>query len=78
MTQNLAKVVDYYREKGIRVTDDEAESVYQYCQRKMEVAGIQSKDEYLPLLFADELRNHLIKIAINAASELLKQVKDVL
>ena len=70
MTQELKEIVEGYRDKGIQLTDEEAEDVRKFCIRKMEVAGVQNKEEYLPLLFADEIRNYLFRMSVNATTML--------
>jgi hypothetical protein len=44
---------------------DEATDVYKYCLKKMDLAGIQNKDEYLPRLFDDELRHRIMMNCVN-------------
>ncbi len=70
MTQRLWEIVGEYRDAGVPITDEEAESVCEFCFRKMEVGKIENKEEYLPLLFADEIRNYLLRLAINATTML--------
>ena len=77
MTKELREIIEGYRDKGIRVTDEEAEDVHSFCIRKMEVIGIQNKEEYLPLLFADEIKNHLFRMSINATTMLCIIGKEV-
>ena len=74
MTQELWDLVNKVRAKGFDVTDENAEKILQHCYRKMEVAGIQNPDEYLPLLYEDELRNVLFRAAVNATSGFLNMV----
>lgn len=76
MTQELKEIVEGYRDKGVLLTDEEAEDVHKFCIRKMEVAGIQNKEEYLPLLFADEIRNHLFRMSVNATTMLRMMGKE--
>lgn len=70
MTQCLWEIVGEYRNAGISITDEEAESVCEFCYRKMEVGKIDDRKEYLPLLFADEIRNYLLRLAVNATTML--------
>lgn len=77
MTQKLWEVVNKYREKGILISDEEAESVCRFCDRKMDIAKIQNREEYLPLLYKDELKNHLLGRAINATAMLRMIKKEV-
>lgn len=60
MTPQLWSIVDDWREKGVTISDDEAEWVRQLCIRKMEVAHIEDPEEYLPLLYADEVKWKLV------------------
>ena len=76
MTQELWDMVNKVRAKGFEVTDDSAEKILQHCYRKMEVAGIRNPEEYLPLLYEDELRNCLIRGAINATTNFLNMVME--
>lgn len=76
MTQELKEIVEGYRDKGIQLSDEEAEDVRKFCIRKMEVAGIQNKEEYLPLLYADEIRNYLLRMSINATTMLRMMGKE--
>lgn len=70
MTQHLWEIVAKYRNAGVPITDEEAESVCKFCYRKMEVGKIMDREEYLPLLFADEIRNYLLRLAVNATTML--------
>lgn len=68
MPDELKDTVNSYRNKGVDIQDDETEMVYQLCQRKMVVGKISNKEEYLPILFKDELRNYLLRRVVNAVS----------
>ena len=78
MTQELWDMIKKVREKGFEVTDENAEMILQHCYRKMEVAGIRNTEEYLPLLYADEIKSYLMRAAINAASGFLNMVLEVI
>lgn len=52
--------------KGAIITDEEAEYLLWYCERRMDVCKIQNRKEYLPLLYADEVKNYLIRRCVNA------------
>lgn len=41
-----------------------------YCERKMDVNKIENREEYLPLLFKDELKNYLFRQYVNATTML--------
>lgn len=72
MTEQLIEIVEAYRKDGLPITDNEAEEVYQLCKRKMELGKVVNKEEYLPVLFKDELKNYLYRTAINATTMLQK------
>lgn len=76
MSQELEEIVKGYRDKGIELSDEEAEKVHRFCIRKMEVAGIQNKEEYLPLLYEDEIRNYLYRLSVNATTMLRMMGKE--
>lgn len=68
MTSELWDIVNEFRKEGIHVSDEEAEYIYRFCIRKMDVGMVVNKEEYLPLLYEDELRKHLMIVAINATT----------
>ena len=68
MREELKEIVEEYRNKGVPLTDEEADDVERYCYRKMEVAGIKDQEEYLLLLFPDEIRNYLFRLSVNATT----------
>ena len=78
MTREILEIVNGFRAKGIRITDEDIDFVYQYCYRKMEVAGIRNPEEYLPLLIEDEIKNFAIRHAVNEASKLLNTALEVM
>lgn len=70
MTKQLWEIVGEYRSKGVPITDEEAEEVCEFCYRKMEAGKVKGKEEYLLFLFADEIRNYLLRLAVNATTAL--------
>ena len=70
MNDELWNIVKDYRNQGISIHDEEVELVCKACFIKMNKNGIQNQDAYLPLLFEDELKNHLIRRAVNARTML--------
>lgn len=77
MTQQLLEIVGEYRDRGVPITDQEAENVCDYCYRKMEAGKIENREEYLPLLFEDEMRNYLLRLAVNATTMLRTMGEEV-
>lgn len=77
MTKQLWEIVGEYREKGVPITNEEAEEVCEFCCRKMEVGKVENREEYLPLLFADEIRNYLFRMAVNATTALRMMGEEV-
>lgn len=67
--EELYKHVDKLRGQGIHITDEE---VYMYCLRKMEVAKVENPEQYIELLYPDELRHYIIRHGVNASTILRK------
>lgn len=68
--EEIEKIVAEYVEKGIEVTQETVEHLIWYCYRKMDVAKIGDKEEYLPLLFKDEIKNLFFRRAVNMSTML--------
>ncbi|MCI8562004.1 MAG: hypothetical protein HFH69_00640 [Lachnospiraceae bacterium] len=64
----IEKIIAEYTEKGIEVTQETVEYLIWYCNRKMDVCGIENREEYLPLLFKDELKNYLFREYVNVTT----------
>ena len=67
-SEELQKIVDEYREKEIHISDEEAEQILWLCNRKMDISKIENREEYLPLLFKDEVKNYLFRCSVNATT----------
>lgn len=61
----IDEIVNEWIKKGIHISQQTVEYLIWYCNRKMDICGIENRDEYLPLLFRDELKNHLFRGCIN-------------
>lgn len=72
MSEELKRIAAEFQGTAGGVTDGEAEEIFQYCLRKMEVCGIKNQEKYLPLLFRDEVKNFIIRRGINAITALRK------
>nr|DAT85032.1 MAG TPA: hypothetical protein [Caudoviricetes sp.] len=70
--EELYKHVDKLRGQGIHITDEEVKEVYMYCLRKMEVAKVENPEQYIELLYPDELRHYIIRHGVNASTILRK------
>ena len=77
MPEGLKKYIDVLRLQGIYITDTEAEEVYQYCFRKMEVANVEMPEQYIELLYPDELKHYIMMHGINACT-ILRQMEDAI
>lgn len=71
MTNQLMGIVNEYRSKGTAITDREAKEMCNFCYRKMKAAKIQNQEEYLPVLFEEELRNYLFRFTLNSITMLM-------
>lgn len=54
--------------KMLQISYEEIEKIVEYCIRKMDLAGIQNKEEYLPILLENEIENYLLRMTINATT----------
>ena len=75
--EELYKHVDKLRGQGIHITDEEVKEVYMYCLRKMEVAKVENPEQYIELLYPDELKHYIMRHGINACT-ILRQMEDAI
>lgn len=75
--KNLHRHVDKLKSQGIYITDEEAGEVYVYCLRKMEVANVEKPEQYIELLYPDELKHYIMRHGINACT-ILRQMEDAI
>ena len=61
-------IVSDWVKKGVHIPQETVDYVLWYCEKKMDVNRIENREEYLPLLFRDELKNHLFRQSINATT----------
>ena len=66
MTEETWKIANEAREQGIELLDVEAEKVFSLCERKMEIAQVENREEYMQILFFDELLNYVFRRTVNA------------
>lgn len=74
--ERIEEIVAEYVGKGIHVSQETVEYLIWYCNRKMDVAGIKDREEYLPLLFEDEMRYYFLREAVNATTMLRNLEKE--
>ncbi len=77
MPEKLWETIKEWREKGVAISDDAAKMIYALCIRKMEVAKVENPDEYIFLLYPDEVKNFLFREAVNAKTFLMKLREEV-
>jgi len=65
MENELQKVVTAYRQEGIDISGQEAEMIRNRCNRKMIMKDIYDREDYLPLLFKDEVFQYLFEREVN-------------
>lgn len=66
--KGLWKFVEKHREEGVMLTDEEVDDVYNYCLRKMEVVKVENPEEYIFLLYPNELNNYLFRRTVNTTT----------
>lgn len=64
----IDEIVSEWASEGIHISQETVEYLIWYCNRKMDVCGIKNREEYLPLLFKDELKNHLFREYVNVTT----------
>ena len=76
MTEELRSIIAEWRDKGVQISDEEAEDILQFCKRKMDICRIQNQEEYLPILYRDEVKNCLFRCSVNATTMLRKMKEE--
>lgn len=76
MPEILKGIIAEWRSKGVHISDEEAEYLFWYCKRKMKIAKVSNPEEYLPLLYDDEVKNYLYRQSINATTILMKMKEE--
>ncbi len=64
----IDEIVEKWAKKGVHISQKTVDYLLWYCDRKMDVAKTENREEYLPLLFEDELKNYLFRQCINATT----------
>lgn len=64
----IDEIVSKWVREGIHISQETVEYLIWYCNRKMDVYGIENREEYLPMLFKDELKNHLFREYVNVTT----------
>lgn len=77
VTEEIQSIITEWRNKDVPISDEEAEYILRYCNRKMEVCKIENREEYLPLLYVDEVKNYLFRRTVNATTILRKLEKEL-
>ena len=72
----IDEIVSEWVRAGIHISQETVEYLIWYCNRKIDVCGIENREEYLTLLFKDELKNHLFREYVNATTLLRMQKRE--
>ena len=75
--EELQSIIEEWRNKDISISDEEAEYILWYCNQKMDVCETENREEYLQLLYADEVRNYILRHAVNVTTMILKLEKEL-
>ena len=76
MPEKLWETIKEWRDKGVAISDEAAKMIYALCQRKMEVAKVEDPDNYIFLLYPDEVKNFLFREVVNARTFLMMMEKE--
>ncbi len=69
----IDEIVSEWVKQGIHISQETVEYLICYCNREMAVNGIENREEYLPLLFKDKLKNYLFREYVNGTTLLRMQ-----
>ena len=58
--KNLLEIVNKWRKAGAQILDDDAEKVWQLCNRKMQFVKTDDPEGYMEMLFDDEVKWKLV------------------
>ncbi len=69
MEQKVIKeIVQEYRQKGFGISEQEVEKVLLFSKRKIGMMNLPDPEQYLELLFQDELKNYIYRNVVNTIS----------
>lgn len=72
--EEIAEIVDSFRNEVCDISDEEVEEVLALCRRKIRITG--QKENYMKLLLPDELKNYIFRRAVNATTALRRMEKE--
>lgn len=61
-------IVESYKRKGFDVSFQDVKEVRDICKAKLRSVKFEDKRFYMPILFADEMKNHIYRKTINEYS----------
>ena len=61
-------VIESYKRKGFDVSLQDVKDVREICKAKLRSVKFEDKRFYMPILFADEMKNHIYRKTINEYS----------
>ncbi|MFR8549480.1 MAG: hypothetical protein ACLVDG_00345 [Coprococcus sp.] len=61
-------IVESYKRKGFDVSFQDVNEVREICKAKLKAAKFEDKRFYMPILFADEMKNYIYRKTINEYS----------
>lgn len=64
----IDEIVGKWTKEGVHISQETVDYLLWYCDIKMDVAKIENRKEYLPLLFEDELKNYFFRKCVNATT----------
>lgn len=66
--KELQEVVERYRSKGCDISETDVKRAYRIAKRKIEICG--KDNDYMLLMFENEIRNAIFRKSINAITEI--------
>lgn len=62
------KLIESYRKKGYEITEEDLKEVRERCAKMMKLISIPNRQLYMPMLFMDEMKNHIYCKTIHECS----------
>lgn len=64
----IKEIVNGCAKEDVHISQETVDYVLKCSERKMDVNGIKNREEYLPLMLKDELKNYLFRQYVNATT----------
>ena len=70
----IEEIVSEFRKSIYNISDEDVEDVLELSRRKIEITG--QLEDYMKMLLPDELKNHCLRMAVNATTIFRRMEKE--